>query len=63
MDGWMEGGERVPWRDSIWKWSFRTRVRRASWTVWIVALLPEPWKARRVGFGVVMVCFVVVGGC
>jgi hypothetical protein len=26
------------------------RIRRASCTVWTVALLPEPWKARRVGF-------------
>ena len=33
------------------KWSFNTRFRRASCTVWIVALLPLPWKARRVGFG------------
>lgn len=31
------------------KCSFRTRLRRASCTVWIVALLPEPWKARMVG--------------
>ena len=26
------------------------RFRRASCTVWIVALLPEPWKAISVGF-------------
>lgn len=38
-------------RDSMVKWSLRTRLRRASWTVWIVALLPEPWKARSVGLG------------
>lgn len=31
------------------KCSFNTRFRRASCTVWIVALLPEPWKARSVG--------------
>ena len=30
----------------------RKRINRASWTVCTVALLPEPWKARRVGFTV-----------
>lgn len=29
-----------------------SRVRRASWMVWMVALEPEPWKARSVGLGV-----------
>ena len=39
----------LPSKDSMLKWGFRRRPRRASWTVWTVALLPEPWKARRVG--------------
>lgn len=37
-------------RLSTVKWSFKMRFRRASCTVWIVALLPEPWKAISVGF-------------
>jgi hypothetical protein len=38
-----------PWRLSISKCGLRKRVRRASWTVCTVALLPEPWKASKVG--------------
>ena len=40
----------VPSRHSTLKCSLRTRFRRASCTVWIVALLPEPWNANSVGF-------------
>lgn len=53
---WVSGGEEEeggrthsPSRLSIVQYGFSTRFRRANCTVWIVALLPEPWKARRVG--------------
>lgn len=41
--------EGIPSSTSILKCGFRRRFSRASWTVWIVVLLPEPWKARIVG--------------
>lgn len=39
-------------RETMLKWGLMSRVRRASWMVWMVALEPEPWKARSVGLGV-----------
>jgi hypothetical protein len=40
----------IPSRLSTSKCGLSKRIRRASWTVCTVPLLPEPWKARRVGF-------------
>lgn len=61
----------VPSRLSTLKYGLINRISRASCTVCMVALLPEPWKARSVGLmveleevptgGVLGVMYVVAG--
>ena len=43
------GIEYTPSKLSTSNWSLITLIKRANCTVCMVALLPEPWKASRVG--------------